>query len=71
MRAAKQTPEQRCADTVAAREFYQMQKFVAACRRQWPDAVIVLRPNDDASQVTDAPTNLKLAPERQDDDSRL
>jgi hypothetical protein len=31
----------------AAREFQQIQNFVAACRRQWPGAVIVLRPNRD------------------------
>ena len=41
------TPEQRCADVVAAQEFHQIQKFAAACRRQWPGAKIVLRPNED------------------------
>jgi hypothetical protein len=30
------TPEQRNADVVAAQEFNQINKFVAACRRQWP-----------------------------------
>jgi hypothetical protein len=43
MRNANQTLEQRCADVVAAQEFHQIQKFVAACRRQWPGA-IMLRP---------------------------
>jgi hypothetical protein len=46
MRTAKQTPQQRCADLVAAQEFHQIKKFVAACRRQWPGAKIVLRPNE-------------------------
>jgi hypothetical protein len=46
MRTATLTSEQRCADVVAAQEFHQIQKFVAACRRQWPGAKIVLRPNE-------------------------
>jgi hypothetical protein len=29
-------------------EFYRIQRFVAACRRQWPGAMIVLRPNQNA-----------------------
>jgi hypothetical protein len=38
-----------------AREFQKIQEFAAACRRQWPDAKIVLRPNeDDASSGADA-----------------
>jgi hypothetical protein len=45
MRTTTQTPEQRCADVIAAQEFHQIQKFAAACRRQWPGAMIVLRPN--------------------------
>ena len=37
------------------REFQKIQEFAAACRRQWPDAKIVLRPNeDDASSGADA-----------------
>jgi hypothetical protein len=28
-------------------EFRDIQKFTAACRQQWPGAVIVLRPNSD------------------------
>jgi hypothetical protein len=39
------TPEQRDADVAAAQEFHQIKKFVAAVRRQWPGAMIVLRPN--------------------------
>ena len=45
MRTTTQTPEQRRADVVAAQEFHQIKKFVAACRRQWPGAMIVLRPD--------------------------
>jgi hypothetical protein len=46
VRTVPQTPEQRCADVVAAQEFHQIKKFVAACRQQWPGAKIVLRPNE-------------------------
>jgi hypothetical protein len=44
------------------REFEQIRKFVAACRRQWPGAKVVLWPNDGASVVADAPitTNLHM-----------
>lgn len=49
MRNAKQTPEQHRADFVAAQEFHQIQKFAAACGRQWPGAKIVLRPNQDGA----------------------
>jgi hypothetical protein len=45
MTTAPQTLEQRCADVAAAKEFHQIRKFVAACRRQWPGAMIVLRPD--------------------------
>jgi hypothetical protein len=34
-----------------AREFLQIQQFVAACRQQWPGAKIVLRPNQDGGQI--------------------
>ena len=61
MRTAKQTPEQRCADVVAAQELRQIQKFAAGCRRQWPGAVIVLRP-EGAPTGASAPTNPKRAP---------
>jgi hypothetical protein len=54
----KQTPEQRCADVVAAQEFRQIQKFAAACRRQWPGAKICLRLDyDDAPASAGAPPN--------------
>jgi hypothetical protein len=41
---AKLASEQRRADVAAAQEFHQIKQFVAACRRQWPGAIIVLRP---------------------------
>jgi hypothetical protein len=48
------TPEQRNADIANAQEFHQIQKFVAACRRRWPGAMIVLRP-DGASSGANTP----------------
>jgi hypothetical protein len=46
MSAPRQTLEQRRADAAAAvQEFHQIRKFVAACRRQGPGAMIVLRPD--------------------------
>jgi len=60
MKDATQTIKQHPADTAAAQEFHQIKKFVAACRRQWPGATIVLRP-DSASTGANAPPNLKLA----------
>jgi len=42
---AKSTSEQRRADAVNAQEFHQIQQFVGECRRQWPGAMIVLRPD--------------------------
>jgi len=36
-------------DKSDAQEFFQIQRFVAACRQQWPGAKIVLRPNTDAA----------------------
>jgi hypothetical protein len=59
--AAKQTPEQRYTEMLDAQEFHQIKKFVAACRRQWPGAMIVLRP-DSAPTGANAPPNLNLAP---------
>ena len=50
----KQTPEQRYAEMLDAQEFHQIKKFVAACRRQWPGAMIVLRP-DSAPTGANAP----------------
>jgi hypothetical protein len=46
-----------------AQEFHQIQKFVAACRRQWPGAMIVLRPNEGGPpDGADAPPNPEAAP---------
>jgi hypothetical protein len=53
--------ERRCADIVAGQEFHQIKKFVATCRRQWPGAIIVLRP-DSAPVRADALPNLNPAP---------
>jgi hypothetical protein len=36
--AQARTGEQRHADAANAQEFHQIQKFVVACRRQWPGA---------------------------------
>jgi hypothetical protein len=58
MTTAPQTPEQRSADAADAQKFHQITKFVAACRRQWPGAIIVLRP-DGAPTGASAPTNPK------------
>jgi hypothetical protein len=52
------------------REFEQIQKFVAACRRQWPGAKIVLWPNDDASIGADAPINPNTHPKESENDRR-
>jgi hypothetical protein len=50
------TAEQRCADAANAREFQRIQQSAAACRRQWPGAMIVLRP-DGAPTGANAPPN--------------
>jgi hypothetical protein len=63
MRTATQTPEQRRADVIAAQEFHQIQKFAAACRRQWPGAMIVLRP-DGVPNGANAADHSEPAPER-------
>ena len=56
--AQARTPEQRSADLIAAQEFHRIAKFAAACRRQWPGAKIVLRPNQDgAAAGASAPPN--------------
>ncbi len=44
-RPAFRASEQRSADLLAVREFHLITKFAAACRRQWPGAIIVLRPD--------------------------
>jgi hypothetical protein len=60
-RPAFRTPELRSADHLGAKEFQQIAKFVAACRRQWPGAVIVLRPDGEPMGAR-APTNPKTEP---------
>ena len=62
-RSALRTSEQRSADLLAAQEFHQIHKFAAACRRQWPGAKIVLRPNESGPpQGAGAPPNPESAP---------
>jgi hypothetical protein len=58
---AQQTPEQRYAEMLDAQEFHQIEKFVAACRRQWPGAMIVLRPDGEPVGAS-PPSNLNAAP---------
>ena len=58
---AKLASEQCRSDARNAQEFQQIQKFVAECRRHWPGAIIVLRP-DGARTGASAPTNPKPAP---------
>jgi hypothetical protein len=49
--------EQRLSKMSDAQEFFQIQRFVAACRQQWPGAKIVLRPKQDgASADANAPS---------------
>jgi hypothetical protein len=64
--SAKLTSEHRLSDTANAQEFHQIKQFVAACRRQWPGAMIVLRP-DGARTGASAPTNPKPAPGAKND----
>jgi hypothetical protein len=59
--ARARTPHQQPADLLAAQEFHRIRKFVAECRRHWPGAMIVLRP-DSAPSGADAPPNLNSAP---------
>jgi hypothetical protein len=56
------TPQQPDADVAAAQEFNQIKKFVAACRRQWPGAMIVLRPDGAPTGASAPPPKLKRAP---------
>jgi hypothetical protein len=58
MKTTQQSFEQRRSDAANAQEFHQIQQFVAACRRQWPGATIVLRP-DGAPTGASAPINSK------------
>jgi hypothetical protein len=53
----KQKIERR-AEMGDAHEFFQIQRFAAACRLQWPGAKIVLRPNQDGASIgADMPIN--------------
>jgi hypothetical protein len=61
VRAPTQTLKQRRAEADDAREFQQIQKFVAECRRHWPGAMIVLWP-DSAPTDASAPINQNPAP---------
>jgi hypothetical protein len=61
---AKPTGEQRRADAANAQEFQQIQKFVAECRRHWPSAMIVLRPD---GAPTGANTPIQLETGHQED----
>jgi sirohydrochlorin ferrochelatase len=63
--ARARASDQRSAELFPAREFQRIAKFVAACRRQWPGAMIVLRPNEGSPpEGADAPPNPEPAPER-------
>jgi hypothetical protein len=63
MKSLEQTNERRRSENSAAQEFYQIQKFAAACRRQWPGAKIVLRPNESGPPLgAGAPLNSESAP---------
>jgi hypothetical protein len=62
MRSTKQTIEQGYFERSDAQEFYRIQKFVAACRRQWPGAKIVLRSGGAQTGANAPPITPKLAP---------
>ena len=51
MKNIKPKIEQRFLEMSDAQEFFQIQRFVAACRQQWPGAKIVLRPNKDGASI--------------------
>jgi hypothetical protein len=51
MKNIKPKIEQRFLEMSDAQEFFQIQRFVAACRQQWPGAKIVLRPNHGAASI--------------------
>jgi hypothetical protein len=58
MSAPRETLQQ-CRAAAAAQEFHRIKKFVAACRRQWPGAMIVLWP-DSTPKGANAPPNPNL-----------
>jgi hypothetical protein len=51
MKNIKEKIERRHSEMSDAQEFFQIQRFVAACRQQWPGAKIVLRPNHDVASI--------------------
>ncbi len=52
-----QAAERRRAEDADAQEFHRIQKFVAACRRHWPGATIVLRPDGAPTGANAPPTS--------------
>ncbi len=66
MKNIKQKMERRYSEMSDAQEFSQIQRFVAACRQQWPGAKIVLRPNQNASIGADALVNPNPNPHQQE-----
>jgi hypothetical protein len=58
----KPTIERRHLEMRDAQEFHLIQRFVAACRRQWPGAMIVLRPNGALTGAQRASTYPEQAP---------
>jgi hypothetical protein len=65
MKNIKQKIEQRGSEMSDAREFLHIHRFVAVCRRQWPGATIVLRPNQDGAPTgANAPTIPNPHPEK-------
>jgi hypothetical protein len=54
--SAKLASDQRRSDATNAQEFHQIQQFVAECRRLWPGAIIVLRPDGAPTSGAGAPT---------------
>jgi len=59
---AKLASEQRRADAANAQEFHLIKEFVGECRRYWPGAMIVLRPDGAPTSGAGAPTNPEPAP---------
>jgi len=67
MKNIKPKIEQRFLEMSEAQEFFQIQRFVAACRQQWPGAKIVLRPNYGVASIgAAAPISLNPHPKGKD-----
>ena len=60
---AKLASEQRRADAANAQEFHLIKEFVGECRRYWPGAMIVLRPDGAPTSGAGAPTTTNPHPE--------